>query len=366
MARYFITGGGTGGHIYPAVAVAERLLEEEIYYVGNPKNLEYDIVIQKGFKFLPVCVHGMPRSLGVDFVKWAFQLLYAVFKCCLYIFKYRPDVVFGTGGYVSAPALLAAKLMKVPYMMHDCDAQPGLVTRKISPYAACVSLAFDCAEKYINNKNCKINGNPIREKFKSLSKQEARKNLGISDKLTLCVMGGSQGARTINNATVEIIKKLSNELDIQVIFQTGKKNFDMVIEQLLLAYPDYERDNNLIIRPYFEDMVTVLKASDVAASRSGSLSISEICASAIAPIFVPYPHAAADHQRKNAKFMCDKNAGLYIEDAELSPQKLYETIRDLISNTDKLHDLQKNSLALAKFDGTEMIVAQLKDIINGK
>ena len=187
MARYFITGGGTGGHIYPAVAVAERLLEEEIYYVGNPKNLEYDIVIQKGFKFLPVCVHGMPRSLGVDFVKWAFQLLYAVFKCCLYIFKYRPDVVFGTGGFVSAPALLAAKLMKVPYMMHDCDAQPGLVTRKISPYAACVSLAFDCAEKYINNKNCKINGNPIREKFKSLSKQEARKNLGISDKLTLCV-----------------------------------------------------------------------------------------------------------------------------------------------------------------------------------
>ena len=164
----------------------------------------------------------------------------------------------------------------------------------------------------------------------------------------------------------EIIKKLSNELDIQVIFQTGKKNFDMVIEQLLLAYPDYERDNNLIIRPYFEDMVTVLKASDVAVSRSGSLSISEICASAIAPIFVPYPHAAADHQRKNAKFMCDKNAGLYIEDAELSPQKLYETIRDLISNTDKLHDLQKNSLALAKFDGTEMIVAQLKDIINGK
>ncbi len=366
MSKFFITGGGTGGHIYPAVAVADALKDDEIFYVGNPKNLEFDIVKQKGYKFLGVNVHGMPRVLGFDLIKWMFQLSFAILKCCFYILKYKPDAVFGTGGYVSAPALLAAKILRVPYMMHDCDAQPGLVTRKIAPYAKSVSLAFECAKKYVNNKNCNINGNPIRSEFKTLSKTDARKRLNIEDKLTLCIMGGSQGARTINDAAVDIVKHLSKEYNLQIIFQTGKRNFDNVIEQLLKIYPEYEADKNIIIKPYFDDMVTVLKASDIAVSRSGSLSISEICASSIAAIFVPYPYAAADHQRKNAKFMVEKGAGLYIEDSELTANKLLETITSLIKDSSKLAELQKKSLSLAKFDGTEMIVKQLKEINNGK
>lgn len=362
MKRFFITGGGTGGHIYPAIAVADALKDDEIFYVGNPKNLEFDIVKKKKYKFLCVNIHGMPRNFGFDLIKWIFQLSFAILKCCFYILKYKPDAVFGTGGYVSAPALLAAKLLRVPYMMHDCDAQPGLVTRKIAPYASCVSLAFECAKNYINNKNCYINGNPIRAEFKTLSKSEARKRLNLEDKLTLCIMGGSQGARTINDASVDVLKQLSKNYNLQIIFQTGKRNFDAVIEQLLKIYPDYEADKNIIVKPYFEDMVTVLKASDIAVSRSGSLSISEICASGIAPVFVPYPYAAADHQRKNAKFMVEKGAGLYIEDNELTANKLLDTIKSIILDRNKLSELQRNSLALAKFDGTEKIVEQLKEI----
>ena len=363
MKRFFITGGGTGGHIYPAIAVADALKDDEVFYVGNPKNLEFDIVKQKGYKFLGVNVHGMPRTFGFDLIKWTFQLSFAVLKCCFYILKYKPDAVFGTGGYVSAPALLAARIMKVPYMMHDCDAQPGLVTRKIAPHAACVSLAFECAKNYVNNKNCQINGNPIRAEFKTLSKSDARKRLNLEDRLTLCIMGGSQGARTINDASVNILKQLSRDYNLQIIFQTGKRNFDLVIEQLLKLYPEYESDKNIIVKPYFEDMVTVLKASDIALSRCGSLSISEICASGIAPIFVPYPYAAADHQRKNAKFMLEKGAGIYIEDNELTANKLLETIKYLVSNREKLSELQNNTLSLAKFDGTEKILEQLKQII---
>ena len=362
MKRFFITGGGTGGHIYPAIAVADALKDDEIFYVGNPKNLEFDIVKKKKYKFLCVNIHGMPRNFGFDLIKWIFQLSFAVLKCCFYILKYKPDAVFGTGGYVSAPALLAAKLLRVRYMMHDCDAQPGLVTRKIAPYASCVSLAFECAKNYINNKNCYINGNPIRAEFKTLSKSEARKRLNLEDKLTLCIMGGSQGARTINDASVDVLKQLSKNYNLQIIFQTGKRNFDAVIEQLLKIYLDYEADKNIIVKPYFEDMVTVLKASDIAVSRSGSLSISEICASGIAPVFVPYPYAAADHQRKNAKFMVEKGAGLYIEDSELTANKLLDTIKSIILDRNKLSELQRNSLALAKFDGTEKIVEQLKEI----
>ncbi len=366
MKRFFITGGGTGGHIYPAIAVAEALKGEDIYYIGNPKNLEFDIVTQKGYKFLGVNVHGMPRKFGFDLIKCFIQLFIAVVKCSFYILKYKPDGVFGTGGYVSAPALISAKILNVPYMMHDCDAQPGLVTRKLAPYAKCVSVAFDSACKSINNKNCNVNGNPIRSDFKSLTKEQARKNLELEDKLTLCIMGGSQGARSINDSAVGILKKLSENYGIQIIFQTGKKNYDRVIEQLIRLYPNYETDKNIIIKPYFDNMVTVLKASDIAISRSGSLSISEICASGIAPIFVPYPHAAADHQRKNAKFMVDKQAALYIEDMNLTEQALYDSVVSLIKDKSELLLIQQNSYNLAKFDGTEKIVQQLEEISNGK
>ena len=362
MARFFITGGGTGGHIYPAIAVADNLREDDIFYVGNPKNLEYDIVMQKGYKFLGVDVHGMPRKIGLPLIKWGFQLLFAVIKSGYYILKYKPDAIFGTGGYVSAPALIAAKVLKVPYMMHDCDAQPGLVTRKLASSAKAVSVAFECACNVIDNKNCYINGNPIRSAFKTLSKEDARKNLGLENKLTVCIMGGSQGARSINDAAVQILKKLSVEHNVQVIFQTGKKNFDRVIAQLLTVYPEYESDKNIIVKPYFDDMVTVLKASDIAVSRSGSLSISEICASSIAPVFVPYPHAAADHQRKNAKFMVEKGAGLYIEDSEINSETLLKNILQLTENQQQLKDIQQNSANLAKFDGVEKIVEQLKSL----
>ena len=363
MVKYFITGGGTGGHIYPAIAVADSLKEDEIYYVGNPKNLEYDIVKQRGYKFLPVNVHGMPRKICLDLFKWVFQLDFAVFKCCYYILKYKPDVVFGTGGYVSAPALIAAKMLNIPYMMHDCDAQPGLVSRRLAPYASCVSVAFESAREILNNKNCYVNGNPIRSEFKTLSKEEARKELGLDDRLTLCIMGGSQGAKSINDASVQILEKLSKENDLQIIFQTGKKNYDRVIEQLIKIYPDYEADKNLIIKPYFDNMVSVLKASDIAVSRSGSLSIFEICASSVAPIYVPYPHAAADHQRKNAKYMVERGAGIYLDDNDITDAVLYNTISDLINDRERLKQIQNNAFTLAHLDGTQRIVEQLKNII---
>ena len=366
MSRFFITGGGTGGHIYPAIAVAESLKGDEIYYIGNPKNLEFDIVSQKGFQFLGINVHGMPRKICFELLKWIIQLSIAVMKCCYYVKKYKPDAVFGTGGYVSAPALMACRILNVPYMMHDCDAQPGLVTRKLSKDAKCVSVAFDSACKFLKNKNCYVNGNPIRSTFKTLSKEDARKNMELENKLTLCIMGGSQGARSINDASVEVLKSFSKDFDLQIIFQTGKKNYERVIEQLVAIYPEYENDKNLVVKPYFDDMVTVLKASDIAVSRSGSLSISEICASGIAPIFVPYPYAAADHQRKNAKFMVEKNAGLYIEDNEINENTLKEAVLSLVNDRQKLDQFQKNSYALAKLDGTEKIVEQLREIANGK
>lgn len=358
---YFITGGGTGGHIYPAIAVADYLHKEgnTIYYVGNPNNLEHDIV--KNYTFLPINIHGMPRKINFDLLKWSVQLFCSICQCIKYIKEYKPDLVFGTGGYVSAPSLIAAKILGVPFVMHDCDAIPGLVTRKLAPMSSGVSLAFENAKVFIKNNNCKINGNPIREEFKTLTKKDARERLHIEDKLTICIMGGSQGAKSINNSIIGVLKDLSINYNVQIIFQTGRKHFEDTRNKLLIEYPEYENDKNLIVAPYFDDMVTILKASDIAISRAGSLSISELCASEIATIFVPYPYAAADHQRKNAKVMESSNAGLYIEDSELNPNILKEKLITLISDKEKLFAMQTESKKLAKYDGTEQIVIQIKN-----
>ena len=361
---YFVTGGGTGGHIYPALAVADALSEEaKVYYVGNKRNMEFELATKKGYKFLHVGISGMPRKLNPKFFYWGIRLVRAILYSVKYIKKYKPNAVFATGGYVSAPMVFACILTKTPYMMHDCDAMPGLVTRRLSKRAKYVSLAFEKAKKFIPNRHAIVTGNPIRPEFQTLSKEEARTNLGLSrNKLTMTIMGGSQGAKSINNTAVEVLKEFVQDKNIQIIFQTGKKNYEEIVEKLKLVYPAWEQEESLIVKPYFMDMISVLKASDIVISRAGSLSLSEICASETAPILVPFPHAAANHQRINAKYFVEMGACIYIEDKDLEPNKLNETISLMLDNPYKMSYLKQNSSYLAKFDATDKIVKCLKSL----
>ncbi len=363
---YFITGGGTGGHIYPAIAIAEALRKDEttkdIYYIGNPNNLEYGIVKKAHFKFLPIKVSGMPRKIGWDFIKWGIELELANWKALYYLWRFKPDAILGTGGYVSAPALMASNLSKTPYMIHDCDAQPGMVSKFVAPMAKQVSLAFEDSASYIRSNNISINGNPIREQFKTLTKEQARQNMNLENKTTITIMGGSQGAKSIDDATIQCLKQIFEKYDVQVIFQTGAKHYENTIKALEDVYPEFEHNKNLVIKPYFDDMVTALKATDIAISRAGSLSLSEICACGIAPILIPYPYAAADHQRKNAKSLLNKNACLYLEDKETTGETLLEKLDELLSDPEKLASIQANTRALAKLDATQTIVEQLKKV----
>ena len=363
---YFITGGGTGGHIYPAIAIAEALRKDEttkdIYYIGNPNNLEYGIVKKAHFKFLPIKVSGMPRKIGWNFIKWGIELELANWKALYYLWRFKPDAILGTGGYVSAPALMASNLSKTPYMIHDCDAQPGMVSKFVAPMAKQVSLAFEDSASYICSNNISINGNPIREQFKTLTKEQARQNMNLENKTTITIMGGSQGAKSIDDATIQCLKQIYEKYDVQVIFQTGAKHYENTIKALEEVYPEFEHNKNLVIKPYFDDMVTALKATDIAISRAGSLSLSEICACGIAPILIPYPYAAADHQRKNAKSLLNKNACLYLEDKETTGETLLEKLDELLSDPEKLASIQANTRALAKLDATQTIVEQLKKV----
>lgn len=360
---YFVTGGGTGGHIYPAMAIADALSENaKVYYVGNKRNMEFELATKKGYKFLHVGISGMPRKLNPKIFYWGIRLIRAILYSIKYIKKYKPSAVFATGGYVSAPMIFACIITKTPYMMHDCDAMPGLVTRKLCKRAKYVSLAFEKAKKFIPNKRTIVTGNPIRSEFKTMTKEDARKNLGLQNKLTMTVMGGSQGAQSINNTVVEVLKEFVQDKNLQIIFQTGKKNYKDIIEKLKLVYPGWEQEGNLIVQPYYNDMISVLKASDIVISRAGSLSLSEICASGTAAILIPFPHAAANHQRINAKFLVEMGACIYLEDKDLEPNKLRNTINLLLDNPVKMNYLKQNSSYLARFDATEKIVECIQSI----
>ena len=366
--KYFISGGGTGGHIYPAFTVVEKLLKEEdtekIYFVGNPDNLEYDIAKNySNVEFLPVKVSGMPRKLSLAMPKWAFQFFFAYLKARSYIKKYNPDAIFTTGGYVSAPIVTAAISMNRPYMIHDCDSVPGLVSKIAAPKASIVSVAFENSKKILKSKNIICNGNPVREAFFTVTKQEARKRLNIpQDKKVIFAMGGSQGAKTINTAMIKILKTLSEDMGMYVILQTGKKKFDEVVIDLETTYPEFKNNSNLMIRPYFDEMVYPLKATDIVIARAGSLSLTEIIQCHLASILIPYPYAAQDHQRKNAKEMCEKGVSLYLEDSECTGESLLDKVKEL-NNDETLKIMTQKAVELAKNNPTEDIVKQLKSII---
>lgn len=306
----------------------------------------------------------MPKTMSLDFIKWGFKLLGATAKSMGYIFKYKPALIFGTGGYVSAPMLFAGILTRTPIVIHECDAIAGKVTKVIAPYASSVSVAFESAKDDIKSDKIHYNGNPVREEFSTVDRYHARQKWNLKDKLTIMVMGGSQGAKKLNTVLVNSIKNLFKKYDIQIIHQTGLKNYDETVKELKKIYPEYTENSQYIIRPYFKKMYLPMIASDIAVSRAGSLSISEICVSGLASILIPYPYAAADHQRKNAKEMEELGAALYLEDAQCTVESFTEKLEELINDTQKMIELQNNAKALVKTDATKNIVEQIKSVLN--
>ena len=268
-------------------------------------------------------------------------------------------MVFGTGGYVSAPILFASKIMKVPYALHDADAQPGIVTRCFCAGAIVLTTPFEIVKSVLPAANVEVTGNPIRIEFSKLNKFEAKEKLGTGNKLTILVMGGSQGARSINNAIIPIAKKLIDEFNICILHQSGEKRYEESVELLKQVFPDYEKYDNYRLFPYIDDMPTLLKSADIAISRSGSLSLSEICASEVASILVPYPYSAGGHQKKNAEVMENLGCSIMIEDSNLMPDKLYEVISELLKNPDKITDMQKKAQENAMPDATQKITERL-------
>ena len=355
-----ITGGGTGGHIYPALSVADKLSEKdwEIEYVGNKDSLEEDIIDGTDYEFHSVKVLPLPRSLNLNLFKSIFISLKAVITSYKLIKKIKPDVVFGTGGYVTGPVLLASYLNQIPTVIHEQNIYPGITNKLLAFFVNKIAVNNIEAAKYFAGKaKNKIieTGNPIRSEIINTSKEEGIKKLGLKDEYkTLFIMGGSQGSETINKAVVDAIDDVMNIDKLQIILITGKNNYEDVINQLKDKTKKYEK--RLMIIPYLNNIEWAYAAADLIIYRAGATGIAEITGRGLPAILIPFPYSAEGHQEVNAKFMEENGAAVMVDDEKFDGDVLVKLVNEIFADEKRLSEMGKKSKKLSKLKASQNIV----------
>jgi UDP-N-acetylglucosamine--N-acetylmuramyl-(pentapeptide) pyrophosphoryl-undecaprenol N-acetylglucosamine transferase len=348
--RFLFAGGGTGGHLFPAVAVAENIRkfkpEADILFIGSKSKIESKVVPSLGFKFVSINVKGLSRRLDLQNLLFPFRLFYSVMQSLFSNMKFKPKVAIGSGGYVAGPAIWSASVMGAKVILLEQNNFPGVTTRMLEKYADEIHISFEESKKYLrSSKKIFVTGNPVRDNLKLISKEEASIKFKLDDKKkTVLIIGGSLGAGSLNEA-VESALPLLTEREVQIIWQTGKIYFD--------KYKKYQSEK-IRINSFIDDMNAAYSASDILIARAGATTIAEITALGIASILVPSPNVASNHQFYNACSLTDHGAALLIEDKEVR-SRLAATILDLIYDDGKIKKLKDNSKALGKPDAAEII-----------
>lgn len=370
MARHRIvlSGGGTGGHIYPALAVAEQLKDdpdvESILYVGVHGKPEEKLAGERGLQFVGLRVSGLPRELSPRLIRWPFDLASSVVEARKVLELFRPTVVLGTGGYATAPPLIAALMLGVPAAIHEPDAHPGMVNRLLAGRVQLVSVGMSAAAERLKASAGKIivNGNPVRRSFINLLGRDAAcAVLGLDPALkTLLITGGSQGAQAINEAVLQALPAiLEFEPPVQVIHQVGDKNLQAIKERLdrdVLANPRY------CLRAYFEDLALAYAAVDLAVCRAGAMTIAELAVTGTPAVFIPFPHAAADHQTHNARWVAAADAAVVLPQNRLSSQTLRDQVLELLGNDEQLRSMRRKMHALGKPQAAADLASQIREL----
>lgn len=341
--RFIFTGGGTGGHLYPALAVAQQIRnikpESEILFVGAKNKIEERIVPEYGFNFKSIWVSGFSRKLTLNNIFFPVKLFVSAIQSLAINFTFKPRVVVGSGAYVSGPVVWAASLFGAKVILLEQNSYPGLTNRMLEKKASEIHLTFEESKKYFRDESkLKLTGNPVRINLKPGDKAKAKRSFGLDEsKRTLLVIGGSGGARSINQAVAGNIKKLV-ESGIQTIWQTGQFYFDQ--------YKNLESESVKIF-PFINDMSAAYSASDVVLARSGATTIAEVSYLALPVIFVPSANVAANHQLMNAKSLKEANAAELIEDKNLEAEFL-PVIQEIFANEARQQKLKKNISMFAK------------------
>lgn len=360
--KIIIAGGGTGGHIFPAVAIANALKrlkpELDILFIGANGKMEMEKVPEAGYDIKGIDMAGLNRSSMLKNLSLPFKLIKSYFQVKNIFKEFMPDAVIGVGGYSTFPVLRYAQKQDIPTYIHESNSFAGKSNIMLGKGARKIFVASDGMEKFFPAEKIMITGNPVRKNIveSTIGKKEALQFFHLQpDKKTILVVGGSLGAKSINDTIARHIPDIKT-LDIQLIWQTGKNNAE---EYARLA--NYAKEN-VYISTFISDMDKAYAAADVVVARAGAMTVSELCVVKKPVIFVPYPFAAEDHQTMNAKNLADKNAAMLIADNEVVA-KLYPAITELLFNEDKQQQLIENIAKLAVTNANEVIASEiLKEI----
>lgn len=377
--RWVITGGGTGGHIFPALAVIQTIrdvdLQVELHYVGKTLGMEAEKVAGANVPFYGIAFTGMPRKLTWRWLPWLIQLVVATIQLVFqFVCVWKPSVVFSTGGYVTAPVLLAALLTRTPYVVHEPDAHAGLVNRVFSKWAAHVTTAFENTFPTVPLARVTATGNPIRSTIQPVSDQERFEafqsffpDANVSENpLVLLVTGGSQGAASINRAVLDALPTLLEQYrQLYVIHQVGASDFEQVTSRFNELPLSSEFQARYWMNAFIDDMPKALASASLALCRSGSLTLSEHCAAGVPMVLVPYPFAAADHQTKNAQRLVDVGAAVMVTDGQLSSERLIGVLTEIMDDASILQTMSQCAQAVGRYQAAELIVEQLNAIATG-
>lgn len=357
--RFIISGGGTGGHIYPAVAIANELKsrfpEAEFLFVGAKDKMEMQKVPQAGYAIKGLWISGIQRKLTLDNAMFPFKLLSSMWNSFRIIKSFKPDVVIGTGGFASGAVLKVASMLHIPTVIQEQNSYPGITNKLLAKKANKICVAYENLERFFPKDKMILTGNPVRQDLiNEASKSEAIAYFKLdANKKTLLVLGGSLGARRINQLIEKELDFLLSQ-NIQIIWQCGKL--------YLNDYSKYNEKDNVQVVAFIDRMDLVYAAADVVISRSGASSVSELCIVGKPTIFIPSPNVAEDHQTKNAKAISDKKGAILIRESELETQ--FETVfSDLISNESKQSELSQNIKKLALPNATKQIADEIMKLV---
>ena len=365
--KVLLSGGGTGGHVYPAIAIANKIKEEnpdaEILFVGTEKGIESEIIPKYGYELKTVTVQGFKRKIDLDNVKRVFKLFKGLEESRKVVKKFKPDIVIGTGGYVSGPVLFNAAMSKVPTVVHEQNSFPGVTNKILAKMVTTVLTSFEDSHQRFpegTREKLVLTGNPVRKEILVARKSIARRNLGITEdkKMVLCY-GGSGGSRKINEAMKLVVKNMVKD-DVAFIFATGKSYYDEFMNSIEdLNLKPYQR-----VVPYLEDMANALAASDLVIGSAGAISLAEITALGKPSIIIPKAYTAENHQEYNAKSIEKQGAGIAILERNLTDISLNDAVIKLLGNKEELLEMANKSKEIGKPEAIDLIYDEILKIYN--
>ena len=357
--RFIISGGGTGGHIYPAIAIANELKaqfpEAEILFVGAQDKMEMQKVPAAGYQIEGLWIAGIQRKLTLSNLMFPVKFLSSLIKSRRIINKFKPDVVIGTGGFASGAVVKVAGSMNIPTVIQEQNSYPGITNKMLAKKAKSICVAYEGLERFFDKNKIQLTGNPVRQDLLTIDskRNQAIESFNLNpNKKTVVVLGGRLGARKINQL-IEQKLNFFTENNVQVIWQCGKFYFD-----------EYKKHNaeNVQVNAFFEQMDLLYAAADVIISRAGASSVSELAIVGKPVIFIPSPNVAEDHQTKNAKSIADKNGAILIKESELD-QRFESEFKKIVADENHTKALSENLKKLAKPDATKDIVKQIVQLI---